>query len=80
MAAGGPAFELPKLPQLWVPHPWLEFDVDSVEKATAELESQGYRMLVKTRKEPWGQAVSRFLGPEGLLLGIAFTPAMRQEE
>jgi integrase len=34
---------------------WLEFDVDSVEKATAELESQGYQMLVKSKKEPRGQ-------------------------
>ena len=25
-----------------VPQAWLEFDVDSVEEATAELESQGY--------------------------------------
>jgi hypothetical protein len=63
-----------------VPQAWLEFDVDSVEKATAELESQGYRMLVKTKKEPWGQTVSRFIGPEGLLVGITFTPLMRQEE
>jgi hypothetical protein len=30
-----------------VPQAWLEFDVDSVEKATANLESRGYRMLVK---------------------------------
>ncbi|TDY21499.1 hypothetical protein B0G81_1711 [Paraburkholderia sp. BL6665CI2N2] len=29
-----------------VPQAWLEFDVESVEKATAELESRGYRMLV----------------------------------
>jgi hypothetical protein len=63
-----------------VPQAWLEFDVQSVEKATAELESQGYRMLVKTKKEPWGQTVSRFIGPEGLLVGITFTPLMRQEE
>jgi len=62
------------------PSSWLEFDVDSVEKATAELESQGYRMLVKIKKEPWGQTVSRFLGPEGLLVGITFTPVMRQEK
>jgi catechol 2,3-dioxygenase-like lactoylglutathione lyase family enzyme len=61
-----------------VPQAWLEFDVDDVEKATAELESQGYRMLVKARKEPWGQTVSRLLGPEGLLLGITFTPSMRE--
>jgi hypothetical protein len=60
-----------------VPQAWLEFDVDDVEKATAELESRGYRMLVKCKKEPWGQTVSRFLGPEGLLVGITFTPQMR---
>ena len=61
------------------PQAWLELDVDSVEKATAELEARGYRMLVKNRKEPWGQTVSRFLSPEGLLVGIAFTPSMRDE-
>ena len=59
-----------------VPQAWLEFDVDSVEKATAELESQGYQMLVKSKQEPWGQTVSRFIGPEGLLVGITFTPLM----
>lgn len=62
------------------PQAWLEFDVDSVEKATAELESRGYRMLVKNKKEPWGQIVSRFMAPEGLLVGITFTPLMREEK
>lgn len=62
------------------PQAWLEFDVDSVERATAELESRGYRMLVKNKKEPWGQTVSRFLAPEGLLVGITFTPLMREEK
>jgi hypothetical protein len=61
------------------PQAWLEFDVDSVEKATAELEAQGYGMLVKNKKEPWGQTVSRFLSPEGILVGITFTPSMREE-
>jgi hypothetical protein len=61
------------------PHAWLEFDVDNVEKATRELESQGHRMLVKNKKEPWGQTVSRFIAPEGLLVGITFTPSMREE-
>ncbi len=60
-----------------VPQAWLEFDVVSVEHATAELESEGYRMLVKNRKEPWGQVVSRLLSPEGLLVGITFTPVLR---
>lgn len=59
------------------PQSWLEFDVDSVEEATTHLESKGYRMLVKNKKEPWGQTVSRFLSPEGLLLGVTFTPSMR---
>ena len=63
-----------------VPQAWIEFDVDNVEKATAELESQGYRMLVKNKKEPWGQTVSRFIGPEGLLVGITLTPSMREKK
>jgi hypothetical protein len=63
-----------------VPQAWLEFDVGSVEKATAELESQGYKMLVKNKREPWGQVVSRFLSPEGLLVGVTFTSMMRESE
>jgi hypothetical protein len=34
-------------------------------------------MLVKNQKEPWGQTVSRFLSPEGLLLGLTLTPLLR---
>ncbi len=60
------------------PQAWLEFDVEDVEKTTAELESRGYRMLVRNKKEPWGQTVSRFILPEGILVGITFTPSMRQ--
>jgi hypothetical protein len=63
-----------------VPQAWLEFDVDNVEKTTLELESQGHQMLIKNRKEPWGQIVSRFITPEGLLLGITFTPSMRNQK
>src|SRR5262249_26776946 len=63
-----------------VPKAWLEFDVESVESATAELESQGYRMLIKNKKEPWGQTVSRFLDPDGLLIGITFTPLLRDKK
>jgi len=53
---------------------------DSVENATARLESRGYRLLIKNKKEPWGQTVSRFLSPEGLLVGVTFTPGMREEK
>ena len=61
------------------PHAWLEFDVESVEGATAELESQGYRMLIRNKKEPWGQTVSRFLDSDGILVGLTFTPWMREQ-
>ncbi len=60
-----------------VPQAWLEFDVEDVEGATAALEAQGHQMLVKNRKEPWGQTVSRFLDPDGLLIGVTFTPFLR---
>lgn len=63
-----------------VPQAWIEFEVESVEKATAELESRDYRMLVAAKEEPWGQTVTRFVGPEGLLVGITFTPWLREEK
>ena len=59
-----------------VPHAWLEFDVEDVEQATAELEQRGYRLLVKNRKEPWGQTVSRLLA-DGVLVGVVRTPSLR---
>ena len=62
-----------------VPQGWIEFDVDDLAAATRELEERGYRLLVKSRKEPWGQEVTRLLGPEGLLVGLSVTPAMRNE-
>ena len=59
------------------PHAWMEFDVEDIEEATRELEEKGYRLLVAARKEPWEQVVTRFLSPEGLLIGITITPWMR---
>jgi hypothetical protein len=61
-----------------VPQAWLEFEVASVEKATAALELRGYRVLIRLKKEPWGQTVSRFMSPEGLLVAVTFTPSMRE--
>ena len=60
------------------PQAWLEFDVDDLEEATREMEQRGYRLLVSNRTEPWGQAVTRLLSPEGLLLGLTMTPWMRE--
>ncbi len=63
-----------------VPQAWIEFDVENVETATEELMARGYTVLVANRTEPWGQVVSRLLGPEGLLIGLTFTPWLRVPE
>ena len=62
-----------------IPQAWLEFDVADIEAATQELVAQGYRLLVSARKEPWGQTVTRFLSPEGMLVGVTHTPWLRGE-
>jgi len=59
------------------PHAWLEFDVEDVAGATDVLKKQGYKLLVEARKEPWGQTVTRMISPEGILIGITFTPWLR---
>jgi hypothetical protein len=61
-----------------IPQAWLEFEVENVPRATADLESRGYQMLIRNKQEPWGQTVSRFISPEGLLVGLTFTPSMRE--
>jgi len=61
-----------------VPQAWLEFEVDDIEKATEAIELRGHRMLVRNKTEPWGQTVSRFLSPEGLLVAVTRTPSMRE--
>lgn len=62
-----------------VPQAWIEFDVDDVAAATAELTGRGYTLLVAAKTEPWAQVVTRLLGPEGLLVGLTFTPWMRDD-
>ena len=44
------------------PQAWLEFDVEDAAAVTTAAE------------EPWGQTVTRLLSPEGLLVGVVFTP------
>ena len=64
-----------------VPQAWLELDVeseDAVARAADELEQKGYRPLVPPKKEEWGQTVCRLLSPEGLLLGVTYTPWMHE--
>jgi catechol 2,3-dioxygenase-like lactoylglutathione lyase family enzyme len=59
-----------------IPQAWLEFDVEDVSAAAAELEAKGHRLLVPPKTEPWGQTVTRLLSPEGLLVGLTYTPWM----
>ena len=61
-----------------VPQAWIEFDVRNIEAATAQLKARGYKLLVAGLREPWGQTVTRLLGPEGLLVGITHTPELRK--
>jgi len=60
-----------------IPQAVIEFEVDVVAQAAAEMERRGYRLLTGVKTEPWGQVVARLLSPEGLLLGLTSTPWMR---
>jgi len=67
--------------ELPAPQAWLELDVDSPEAvgaAVEELASAGHRVLRGATLEPWGQTTSRVLSPEGLLIGVTFTPWMHE--
>jgi catechol 2,3-dioxygenase-like lactoylglutathione lyase family enzyme len=63
-----------------VPQGCIEFEVEDVAEATKELEAKGYRLLVKDKTEPWGQVVTRLLAPEGLLIGLTYTPWLREKQ
>lgn len=57
-----------------VPQASVEFEVDDVEAAARELEAKGYRLLHGARTEPWEQTIARLQTPDGLLVGVCFTP------
>ncbi len=62
-----------------VPQAWLELDVDSpsaVASAVEELRAKGHRLLKDAHEEPWGQTTARLQSPEGLLVGVTYTPWM----
>lgn len=65
------------------PSAWLEFDLESPEAvapAAAEMVERGHRLLKETVVEPWGQTVARLLSPEGILVGLVYTPWMHTPE
>jgi catechol 2,3-dioxygenase-like lactoylglutathione lyase family enzyme len=70
-------------PDIPVPQAWIELDVesaDAVGTAIEELRSAGHRVLRDAHEEPWGQTTARLVSPEGLLVGISFTPWMHEHE
>ena len=68
---------------LSTPQAWIELDVesaDAVAEAARELQAKGHRMLRETHTEEWGQTTCRLMSPEGLLVGISFTPWMHEDQ
>ncbi|WP_435199730.1 VOC family protein [Janibacter sp. GS2] len=57
-----------------IPQATIEFEVDDVESAAAELHEHGYGLVHEVRTEPWGQVIARFQSADGLLLGACSTP------
>ena len=54
--------------------------MDDVAEAVAELKGRGLELLQDMKVEPWGQTTGRLLSPEGLLIGVVYTPMLREEE
>ena len=68
-------FGTPEWPETHpTPQSTIEFEVEDVEGAAAELEGNGYVLVHQVRTEPWGQTIARFQSPDGILLGVCSTP------
>ncbi|MGA7720855.1 MAG: VOC family protein [Ignavibacteriaceae bacterium] len=63
-----------------VPQAWIEYEVEDVAAATEVMKDKGYKLIVSDRHEPWGQVVTRFLSPEGILTGLVYTPWLHTDE
>ena len=63
-----------------VPQATIEFEVADVAAAAAELEAKGHVLVHAARVEPWKQEVARLLSPEGLLVGVCYTPWFHEGE
>ena len=61
------------------PQATIELDVDDVAEAIEELRGRGLRILQDVKVEEWGQTTARLLSPEGLLVGISYTPWFRDD-
>ena len=60
-----------------VPQACIEFElesVDAVAEGVEELVASGHTVLRRAQEEPWTQVTARLLSPEGLLVGLCYTP------
>jgi len=55
-------------------------NIEDVKDASKEMKSNGYRLLLESRTEPYGQIVTRFMSREGLLVGPVITTWLRNPE
>ena len=65
-----------------VPQATLEFEVESpaaVADAAEHLRARGFRVIHDARTEPWTQTITRVLTPEGLLIGVCYTPWFHEQ-
>lgn len=58
------------------PQATVEFEVDDVDAAAAELQAAGHDLLGPVKTEPWGQRLARVQTADGLLIAVTHTPAM----
>ena len=42
------------------------------------MQAAGYTLLHEPRVMPWGQHIVHVMSPEGLLVGLTYTPQMRE--
>ncbi len=63
-----------------VPKASVEFEVEDVEAAAAELVDAGLALVHPVKTEPWGQIIARVLSPDGLLVGVTWVPWYHEDE
>ena len=52
--------------------------VEAQRGARDEPVVRGIEVLQDAKVEPWGQTTARLLSPEGILLGLTYTPWLRE--
>jgi catechol 2,3-dioxygenase-like lactoylglutathione lyase family enzyme len=60
-----------------VPQASIEFEVDDVASAAQSLVDRGHTLLHPARTEPWEQVIARLQSADGVLIGVCFTPWLR---